>query len=326
MIIKSKFKPAWWLKNEHAQTVYPTLAHRSKAPITKQERIELPDGDFIDLSWATDELPTSSPLIVLLHGLGGSVRSVYVSGLLRAMNQCGYRGVLMHFRGASHEPNRLPRTYHCGDTGDFSYLLRLLNRREPDTSKAAIGISLGGNVLLKWLGEEKEQSLIKAAVAVSVPFQLESVANRMTRGFSRIYQAHLLRRLRQMHLKKIEHHGRQSLGLQHDLKSLNSFWLFDEHVTAPLNGFKHAQDYYHQASSKQFLKQISTPTLIIQALDDPFMTPDIFPTEADLSEKVTLELSQCGGHVGFVAGNIPGKPVYWLEERIPAFIKSVLET
>ncbi|MDX1836398.1 hydrolase [Legionella taurinensis] len=320
MIIESKFKPAWWLTNGHGQTLYPTMMRRITAPVDGSERIELPDGDFIDLAWAVNGLADDTPLVILLHGLGGSIESTYVGGLMRAFNRHGWRAMLMHFRGASKEPNRLPRAYHSGDTGDLDYLLRLLAEREPNTLKAVVGVSLGGNVLLKWLGEQGGQQLVTTAVAVSVPFQLRLVADKMGQGFSRIYQSYLLRRLKGVFHRKIEF---LNLDLPKELMNVNQwrcFWTFDEKVTAPLHGFAHVHAYYRQASCHAYLSNIATPTLIIHALDDPFMTPDVVPEEKDLSDQITLELSERGGHVGFISGSFIGQPVYWLEERIPAHL------
>ncbi len=321
MIINSSFKPAWWLTNHHVQTIYSTIASRPSAPIDRNERIELPDGDFIDLAWATNGLSHDTPLVVLLHGLGGSVHSAYVAGLLRAFNHAGYRGVLMHFRGASDEPNRLPRAYHSGETGDLTYVLEYLHRREPGTKKAAVGVSLGGNVLLKWLGEMGSQTLIQAAVAVSVPFQLEMVAERINQGFSRIYQARLLRNLRAVFLKKIDIVNTQLPLSERDLRSLKTIRAFDERITAPLHGFKTGLSYYQEASSRQYLGGIATPTLIIHALDDPFMIPQAIPEVKELSKHITMELSRHGGHVGFISGDSLGRVQYWLEERIPEFLR-----
>lgn len=324
MITASGFEPAWWLSNGHAQTVYRTLTNRLQAPIDRYERLELPDGDFIDLAWAVNGISPDAPLVVLLHGLGGGVNSAYVAGLLLAFNQAGYRGVLMHLRGASDEPNRKPRAYHSGDTVDFSYLLETLNHREPNTQKAAVGISLGGNILLKWLGQTGSQSLIQAAVAVSVPFQLHSVAKRINQGLSRLYQASLLRGLREVFLKKIDLVNTQIPLSEQALLSLKTLREFDQLLTAPLHGFPSVDEYYQQSSSKQYLGGITTPTLIIHALDDPFMYPDSVPNAEEISADVTLELSQRGGHVGFIGGKTLGQPSYWLEERIPCFFRDFL--
>lgn len=324
MIIESTFKPAWWLANAHAQTVYATLTRRTRAPIDAIERVELPDGDFLDLAWAVNGLSASAPLVILLHGLGGGVHSTYVAGLLRAFNQHGWRGVLLQFRSASAVLNRLPRAYHSGDTGDFDTVMRLLCEREPNTKKAAVGISIGGNVLLKWLGEQTHRAPLHSAVAVSVPFQLKSVADRMNQGFSRVYQAYLLRKLRGVFQQKIAQHPDSGLPSAEKLQSMRCFWTFDDQVTAPLHGFAHVHDYYRKASSLPYLQRIATPTLMIHALDDPFMSPVIIPTASELSAHTVLEISRKGGHVGFITGHIPGCPNYWLDERIPNFLHQYL--
>jgi hypothetical protein len=324
MIVPSSFKPAWWLLNSHAQTLYPTLARRIKPPIDKTERFELPDGDFVDLAWAVNGVKSDAPLVLLLHGLGGNANSKYAAGLLQVINQHGWRGALLHFRGASHEPNRLPRAYHSGETGDLDYLLRTLALREPNTKKAVVGVSMGGNVLLKWLGEQRAQSLIQAAVAVSVPFELNLVADRINLGFSRIYQASLLKSLRRVFHRKLENGAEDFPVSSEKLNSIRCFWTFDEHVTAPLHGFPNVHAYYREASSRQYLVNIATPTLIMHALDDPFMTPDIVPKVDELSNDILLEVSQRGGHVGFISGRVPGRPVFWLDHRIPRFLQDYL--
>ena len=320
MIEKSAFKAAWWLSSAHAQTLYSTLTRRLRSPVDHEERFELPDGDFVDLSWAVNGLREESPLVVLLHGLGGDARSKYILGLMHALNRSGWRVVLMHFRGASKEPNRLARAYHSGDTADLDCLIHDLHQREPHTKKAVVGVSLGGNVLLKWLGEKGAQTLVDAAVAISVPFQLSVVADRINQGFSRVYQAYLLRRLRNVFARKLSYQTDPSAITLRQMEAWRCFWTFDEHVTAPLHGFSHVHAYYREASSRPYLSKIQIPTLIIHALDDPFMTPDAIPTADELSEHVRLELSQKGGHVGFIGGRIPGQPIYWLDQRVPAFL------
>lgn len=325
MITNSTFKAAWWLTTAHAQTLYSTLTRRNTAPVDKVERIELPDGDFIDTAWAINGAPENAPLVILLHGLGGSVDSTYIAGLMKACNQQGWRAVLMHFRGASGEPNRLARAYHSGDTADFHFFLDTLVSREPDTKKAAIGISLGGNVLLKWLGEQGRNSLLDAAVAISVPFELRLVADKMSRGFSRVYQRYLLQKLRKVFIKKTRGWQDELPKALQDFNKWQCFWTFDDNVTAPLHGFSSVHDYYRQSSSRSYLRTIATPTLIIHSRDDPFMTPQALPREDELSNWVTLELSAKGGHVGFISGHVPGKPVYWLEHRVPEYLHSFLQ-
>jgi len=324
MIVNSSFRPAWWLTNTHMQTMYSTFMRHVKAPIDSTERFELPDGDFVDLAWAEKGISPEAPLVIFLHGLGGSIDSTYVAGQLRAFNQNGWRAVMMHFRGASSEPNRLPRAYHSGETGDLDCFLNALARREPNTKKALVGFSLGGNVALKWLGEHSSQSIIQTAVAVSVPYQLRMVADSINHGFSRVYQSHLLKRLRKVFLRKLKAHGDLLPFTVKELEELRCFWTFDENITARLHGFPHVHAYYRESSSRQYLTHITTSTLLIHALDDPFMTPDVLPREDELSPQITLELSRHGGHVGFVSGGMPGMPVYWLDKRIPEFLREKL--
>jgi predicted alpha/beta-fold hydrolase len=323
MIVDSEFKPAWWLTNPHAQTIYSSMRHSVRAPVDKIELLELPDGDCLDLVWSTANLPDDSPLVVILHGLGGGVNSSYVGRFMNTFNQKGWRTVLMHFRGAGKQLNRLPRAYHSGDTADLDFLINVLMHREPHTKKAVVGVSLGGNVLLKWLGEQGSYSKIDTAVAVSVPFVLNKVANKMNIGFSRIYQIRLLKQLKKIFARKLIHLENPPDALR-KAADCRCFWTFDDQVTAPLHGFNSAHTYYRESSSRQFLKSIVTPTLIIHSRDDPFMTSDALPTNAELSKSVTLELSNKGGHVGFIAGNNPRYPLYWLDLRITEYIAEQL--
>src|SRR3990167_580396 len=177
----NQFKPAWWLPNSHLQTLWPAICRKRKKLSLQRERFELPDGDFIDLDWLKKD--QSGPLVLILHGFEGSVESHYAAGILQTLNRKGWRGVFMHFRGCSGEHNRLPRGYHSGDTHDVRYVIQTIRKREPKTPIAAVGYSLGGNVLLKWLGETGEQNPLKAAIAISVPFELHKAAARIQQGF-----------------------------------------------------------------------------------------------------------------------------------------------
>ena len=318
MIIESEFKPAWWLSNAHAQTIYSSYHHPLTPTIDKIEKVDLPDGDFIDLAWSTNNLPPGSPVVIILHGLGGGLQSSYVARFMKVFNGLGWRAVLMHFRGAGKEYNRLPRAYHSGDTGDLDYFVKILKQREPNTKKAVVGVSLGGNVLLKWLGEKRIDT-VDSAVAVSVPLLLNNVADRVNEGFSRFYQKHLLSDLKTFFAERKAYFKNAPEPFQ-KAENCTCFWTFDNEVTAPLYGFNSAHHYYRECSSRQYLCSIQIPTLIIQAEDDPFMTKDVIPTEEELSPFVTLELSKKGGHVGFVSGSMIGSPIYWLDQRIPEFI------
>ena len=313
------FQPAWWCRGPHAQTLWARLARRAPEIRFWRERLELPDGDFIDLDWSENG---SGPIVVVLHGLEGSSDSPYARGIMHAIERHGWRGVVMHFRGCSGEPNRLARSYHSGDTGDLSFFINTLRRREPRTPLATVGFSLGGNVLLKWLGKAGGGAPLRAAVAVSVPYVLRSAADRLNHGFSRLYQWQLLRSLR---CAVAEKRVRVKLPLKiQDLSTLNSFRDFDEHVTAPLHGFDSADHYYTVSSSRQYLKGITLPTLLLHSRDDPFMTAETIPGQHELSGSVSLEVSAHGGHVGFVAGAWPWQARYWLEERIPTYLDQYL--
>jgi hypothetical protein len=329
MFIKSTFKPAWWLNNAHLQTLYPALMRTTPPPPgLRRERLITPDNDFIDIDWCGEG---DQPLIILLHGLTGSSRSGYIKGLQRTLLTQGFRSVALNFRGCSGEYNHSARCYHSGETEDIHFLYQTIRLREPDTLLAAVGFSLGGNVLLKWLGEQGNKLSLFAAIAVSVPLVLSACATKLDHGFSKIYRENLLRdlkhhiRAKQGHLEKLgkrQEAGKiEQLG---DLSRIKSFWQYDDRVVARLHGFKNVQDYYLRSSSRQFLKSITIPTLLIQALDDPFMTEEVLPDVAELSSTIYLEITQGGGHVGFVAGETPFKPDYWLEQRIPEFLKQHL--
>ncbi len=324
MILRSEFRPAWWLKNQHLQTIYSSVARKRKmVNVDSWERLELPDGDFVDLAWVSGDLSSDTPLVIFLHGLGGDINSSYVAGQIAAYNKHGWRALFMHFRGASKVANLKARAYHSGETGDLDYLLQVLNRREPNTKKAVVGISIGGNILLKWLGENGAQKYVDGAVAVSVPFVLNSIANKINSGFSKIYQIYLLKRMRALFAKKIETYPDLFVKYFQSINKSKTFWEFDNLVTAPMYGFQDVHDYYAQSSSRKYLQNILTPTLIIHALDDPFMTKDVVPKEEELGAGVMLELSQYGGHVGFVSSEKLGKANYWLDARIPKYLQTI---
>jgi len=319
MITHSQFKPAWWLPGTHAQTLWPSLMRRPVDIELTTERLTLPDDDFIDLAWTKSN---SNKIVIVLHGLEGSIDSSYARGMLAAINKKGWHGVFMHFRGCSGEHNLKDRSYHSGETGDLRFLVETLRERHPEATLYAVGYSLGGNALLKYLGEYKGDSQLKAAVTVSVPYLLSNSAEKLGKGFSRIYQRHLLNRLINKTLSKFQ--DRQAPVDITNINKLNTFKSFDHHITAPIHGFKSGDDYYEQSSSRQYLNKITTPTLLIHSRDDPFMSVDAIPDQDDLSDSVTLELSNHGGHVGFVSGNTPWNAEYWLEQRIPEFLSTYL--
>lgn len=317
----SPFESPWWLRSAHLQTLWAPILRRGPNPRFRRERLELEDGDFLDLDWTENR---NGPIVLVLHGLEGSSKSPYARGLLQAIANHGWRGVLMHFRGCSGEPNRLDRTYHSGDTADLAAVVAMLGKQTPDAPLAAVGYSMGGNVLLKWLGELGAESPLAAAVAISVPFTLSSAAERLDLGFSRLYQRRLIGDLRRKLREKFRH--RTSPIDLAAVERCRNFWDFDDLVTAPLHGFRDVHDYYSRASSRQYLHAIETPTLIVHARDDPFMAPDVVPESHELSPTTVLEISERGGHVGFVHGRWPWQTRYWLEKRIPVYLETYLES
>ncbi len=331
MIRRSSFRPAWWLPGPHLQTIWSSIFRRRLPLERRRERFELADGDFVDLDWVDVDDP-QSPLVLILHGLTGSSDSNYAWGLQHALRGRGWRSVVMNFRGCSGEPNRLPRAYHSGETGDVDEVCAALMDREDRGPVAAVGYSLGGNVLLKWLGERGASSRLAAAVAVSVPYLLDQCQKRMDRGFSRVYRNRLIEQLQSGVRDKITHFEKQArhdhaeaLRALGNVSSYRNFRDFDEFVTARLHGFLGADDYYQRSSSIHFLRDIRVPTLLLHAVNDPFTSRMAIPGPGDLSPSVTLELSGSGGHVGFVAGRNPLRPTYWLEQRIPDFLATHLE-
>jgi len=326
----NSFKPAWWLPGPHLQTLWQPLFRRRPAPVTRRERLETPDGDFLDVDWLG---PDGGPIAILLHGLSGSSRSPYIRGMQSVLAKHGWRSAAMNFRGCSGEPNLTSRGYHSGDTRDLDFVYETLRRRYPESVIAAVGYSLGGNVLLKWLGERGNQVDLMAAAAVCVPLRLDLCAERLDHGVSRLYRNQLLLELKdyvrdkQRHLETIGRHEEAAeLAKLGDLSPIESFWEYDSRVVAGLYGFRDAHDYYGQSSARQYLQDIRRPTLVIQSRNDPFMTPAVLPAPDELSLDVSLEVTDSGGHVGFVCGRLPWRPEYWLERRIPAFFNEALQS
>lgn len=314
------FKPAWWLPGAHLQTLWSSLRKRKIDIPLIRERLLLPDGDFLDLDWTSAK--TETPIVLILHGLEGSIESSYAKGMLNALKNSGLRGVFMHFRGCSGEHNRSVQSYHAGETRDVDYVLQTFNQREPSTPIAVIGFSLGGNVLLKYLGETQTNNPVSCAVAISVPFLLNRFADKIQEGSSIIYQKYFLSKIKKKILDKS-----RSMALPIDLEKLSkikNFWDFDHFITAKVYGFKDAKDYYEKSSSFHYLSKIKRKTLILHARNDPFLPSDAIPDQNQLPMNVQLELLKNGGHVGFISGALPWNPKYWLEERVPSYIQANL--
>ncbi|WP_404824205.1 hydrolase [Pseudoalteromonas peptidolytica] len=314
------FKPAWWMRNRHAQTILPRFFRpRLHVPVN-YETLETPDDDFLELAWAKHG-DRNAPLVVVLHGLEGNINSFYAKGLLKSLVSTGFDAVLMHFRNCSREANRQPRAYHSGETSDLGYFISTLKTRFPKRPLFAVGFSLGGNVLAKYLGESKTHSGLEAGVAVSAPYHLSSSCQVIRKSCFKLYQKYLLDRMKKSFSRKLDVIQSQINIDQEALRNINDLWQFDDKITAPLHGFAGAEDYYAQASAQPYLSDITTPTLIIHAEDDPMLSAQAVPTLAQVNSAVTLAVSQQGGHVGFISGKNPLKPQFWLESVIPQYLR-----
>lgn len=316
------FKPAWWLPHAHLQTLWGSLIYRGSPLAIQWERLELDDGDFLDLAWVGKE-KIDSPIILILNGLTGNIRSTYIRRILKLIDVRGYRGVALQYRGTNGIPNRLMRSYHSGDTGDLQFVIDELKTREPNTPIFVIGYSMGGNILLKWLGEDARNKNLKAAAAISVPFEIGRCSDQLNLGFSKIYQWSLLRALSRAHQQKLRKLPAEQLLSDQNvpLNKIKTIRAFDEFITAPIHNFRNANDYYKQCSSRQFLSRIKVPTLILHAKDDPFTPKPSIPSPAEMSEMISYVLTEQGGHLGFVSGIAPWSPKSWMDEVILHFFE-----
>ena len=337
-----------WLPGGQAQTIYAALAAPRPRVAYRRQRWDTPDGDFIDLDWVVNPGAEASrlnltrpggrgiqapdndnsacsrqelekaPLVALFHGLEGSSRSHYACALMHAVAARGWRGVVVHFRGCSGELNRLPRAYHSGDSTEIDWILRRLKRDRPAAPLFAIGVSLGGSALLKWLGETGASAcgIVDRAVAVSAPVDLMASGDALGRGFNLFYARHFLFSMKRKSLAKLERFPR----LYDPQRMLGARTLreFDDAVTAPLHGFLDVNDYWTRASSKPLLGRISVPTLMVNARNDPFLPCGALPAPHEVSPSVLLEQPKTGGHVGFVSGALPGN-LDWLPRRVLEF-------
>ncbi|PKM29475.1 MAG: hydrolase [Gammaproteobacteria bacterium HGW-Gammaproteobacteria-11] len=323
------FRPAAWLPGGHLPTLFSPLLRRPPRLERRRQRLTLSDGDFLDLDWYGPDNP-ATPCVILLHGLTGSSSSLYILGQQQALANQGWQSVAVNWRGCSGEPNQRARGYHSGASEDLAEVVAQLHAAQPERPFAAIGYSLGGNVLLKYLGETAADCPLRAAAAVSVPFRLDQCADRIKVGFSRVYQARFMRDLlayvvnkRRLFAHQGQHAEQARLDALGTLEGMDSFWDFDERVTAPLHGFASAEDYYRRCSSRFFLGAIRVPTLLVQALNDPFVYPHSVPERQELSASTQMELFTGGGHVGFIEGP-PWRPGYYLERRLPAWLAQTL--
>lgn len=308
------YRAPWWLPGGHAQTIFPALRPAPRVAF-RRERWDTPDGDFVDLDWAG---PDGAPrLLALFHGLEGDSSSPYARSISHRFATGGWRVAVIHFRGCSGEPNRLARAYHSGDSAEADWILRRLAGRSPRLHAA--GISLGGNVLLRWLGERGDAAaaVVRRAAAVSAPLDLAAANRALSRGFSReVYARMFLGTLKAKSLAKLARYpGLFDAGR---VRAARTLYDFDDAVTAPLHGYRDADDYYRRASSGPVLEGIRVPTLVLNARNDPFLPADALQrATARPSPLVLVESPRHGGHVGFVGRD--GRHG-WLAQRLFDFL------
>jgi predicted alpha/beta-fold hydrolase len=314
------YSPAWWIPGGHLQTLWGKLFRRQAPAPTVLERWDTPDGDFVELHRLRAE--PGAPRILLLHGLEGTVRSHYAQGLLNEAARRGWGADLLIFRSCGSEMNRTRRFYHSGETTDAAFVLERISREFPTSPLALAGVSLGGNVLLKFLGEKGDDLLpqLKAAAAISVPFDLSRSARRINRGLSRLYQRFFVGSLRRKAQEKAVRFPDLAPALE--IAGLRTLEDFDNLITGPLHGFRNAQDYYEHSSSLPWLKRIRLKTLLLSAVDDPMLPPEVLDEVsgvARLNPALHLEFVGKGGHAGFIAGSVPWRPFYYAEFRVGEF-------
>ncbi|MDP9201808.1 MAG: hydrolase [Gemmatimonadota bacterium] len=314
------YSPAWWIPGGHLQTLWGKLFRRQPAAPTVLERWDTPDGDFIELHRVSAD--RGSPRVLLLHGLEGTVRSHYAQGLLNEAASRGWGADLLIFRSCGSEMNRTRRFYHSGETTDTAFVLERISQQFPASPLALAGVSLGGNVLLKFLGERGEDlpPQLKAAAAISVPFDLSRSSKRINRGLSRLYQRFFLTSLRRKAQDKAVRFP--DLAPAARIAGLRTLEDFDNLITGPLHGFRNADDYYEQSSSLPWLNRIRLKTLLLSAVDDPMLPPEVLDEVREVARQnpaLQLEFAQRGGHAGFIAGSVPWRPFYYAEYRVGEF-------
>ncbi|MDI1309505.1 MAG: hydrolase [Methylotenera sp.] len=329
-VAEEAYSAPFWLPSGHLQTIYPAVITAKQQVKYRRERWELDDGDFMDVDWLDTENDNakaidseSKPTVVLFHGLEGSSKSHYALALMAHLQAKGWRGVVVHFRGCSGENNRLPRAYFAGDSADIEMALTRVKKTVGNAPVYAVGVSLGGNALLKWLGESGEHAaeIIQSAAAVSAPTDLAACGVALDKGLNRLlYTPMFVNSMRPKALEK----ARQFPGLldEKKIKSALTIREFDTLVTAKLHGFVDADDYWAKNASKPWLPYIKVPTLILNAKNDPFIPAESLPDQSSVSNSVTLEVTEEGGHVGFISPPFPGNN-NWLPQHIIHYFESL---
>jgi uncharacterized protein len=321
--VPAAYRSPGWLIGGHMQTIYPAFVPRPMVRY-RRERLAAPDGDVWDFDWVDRDASVGnpdSPIVVLFHGLEGGSGSHYARSLMAAASAAGWRGVIPHFRGCGGELNRRPRAYHSGDHEEVGAMLAAIRARiAPTTPVYAVGVSLGGSALLNWLGRAAAEAggTLHAAAAVSTPLDLTAAGIAIGQGVNRIYTRYFLSTL----VPKGIAMARRFPGTLDEAKirRVRTMHDFDDCVTAPLHGFAGADDYWRRASSKPWLTAIALPTLVLNALSDPFIPAASLPTAREASARVVLEQPSAGGHAGFVSGPFPGRH-QWLPRRLLDFFR-----
>jgi predicted alpha/beta-fold hydrolase len=321
MPVSKPYSPAWWIPGGHLQTLWGKLFRRQPPAPTRLLTWETPDGDFLELHRIDAE--RKAPRLLVLHGLEGTIRSHYAQGLLNEAAQRGWAADLLIFRSCGSQLNRTKRFYHSGETGDVSFVIDRIVSEFPDTPLALAGVSLGGNVLLRYLGERDGRlpEELTASVAISVPFDLARSSTRINRGFSRLYQRFFLNSLRRKAREKAVVFPDLAPG--DAIEGLRTLADFDNLITGPLHGYRDADDYYSRASSLAVLKDIRLTTLLLSAVDDPMLPPEVLDEVRHIARNnpaLHLEFTGRGGHAGFISGSIPWRPFYYAEYRACEFI------
>jgi predicted alpha/beta-fold hydrolase len=315
--------PAWWVPGAHLQTAWARLARPRNLVTFERELLTTPDDDDLALDHLAG--PSGTPRVLILHGLEGSAYSIHTQGLALLVARAGWRATVLNFRSCARDtrdtdqrlPNRRARLYHSGETGDLDFVVRTLVAREPATPLYALGFSLGGAVLLKWLGEAGDASAIRAAATISVPYDLAAAARYMERPIGRFYCKHFITLLRSKSLDLLARFPRETAHIDPErIRLAQSFHEFDDCLTAPLHGFAGADDYYRRSSSLPYLGRVTVPTLCLSSEDDPLIPGESAHRARDAAASVVrVEITPWGGHTGFVAGRWPWRPHYWAEEQ-----------
>ncbi|MFL5489738.1 MAG: hydrolase [Gemmatimonadaceae bacterium] len=314
------YSPAWWIPGGHLQTLWGKLFRRQPVAPTVLERWDTPDADFLEIHRLA--ATPGQPRVLVLHGLEGTIRSHYAQGLLNEAARRGWGADLLIFRSCGPELNRTRRFYHSGETTDTAFVLERISQEFPNSPLAIAGVSLGGNVLLKFLGERGSDlpTQLRAAAAISVPFDLARSSRRINQGLSRLYQRFFLNSLREKALAKAR--SFPDLAAPERISSLRTLEDFDNLITGPLHGFRDAQDYYEKSSSLKRLNSIRLNTLLLSAIDDPMLPREVLDEVREVACRnpaLRIEFVERGGHAGFISGSWPWRPFYYAEHRVGDF-------